>query len=295
MLDYKLLEALAGVIREGGFDKASLALHITQSAVSQRIKALEDQVGSLLVTRSSPPRPTAQGKALLNHFSQVQALESDLKQRLDPESEGDQGFHVLSLGINADSLATWFFPAVNDFLKTCPVLLDLKVDDQDQTHKLLRDGEVAGCISSEPGPVQGCSVIAIGEMNYRMTASPRFADRYFPGGFDPDRAKTAPAVVFNRKDDLHLTFFRQYGSGSIKDLPIHYLPSSERFVQAILDGVAYGMVPDLQARDHLAKGRLVDLVPDGHIRVPLYWHRWNLKARLLDEFSNIIVKNAAIC
>lgn len=293
MLDYKLLHALAAVVREGGFDRAAQRLNITQSAVSQRVKLLEDQLGSLLVTRTSPPLPTAEGRILLKHFSQVQGLEKDLEQRL--KGPDASGFQVLSLGINADSLATWFFPSVRQLLRSCPVLLDLKVDDQDQTHKLLRDGDVAGCISSEPAPVQGCSVRFIGEMNYRLTASRDFAARHFSRGIDPENLRRAPAVIFNRKDDLHSRFFRQVLGLCPENIPVLYVPSSEQFVQVILDGLAYGMVPDLQGRAHLDQGDLIDLDPDHHIRVPLYWHRWNLNTSLLDEFSSAIVKNAVIC
>ncbi|MBU0972533.1 MAG: LysR family transcriptional regulator ArgP [Proteobacteria bacterium] len=303
MLDYKLLQALANVVQEGGFDKASQRLNLTQSAVSQRIKLLEDQVGTLLVTRTIPPMPTTQGKLLLKHYLQVQSLEADLEGNLIPLAR--ENFHLFSLGINADSLATWFYPAITSFLEENRVLLDLKVDDQEQTHKLLRNGEVSGCISSENTPVQGCSVTSIGTMNYRMVAAPRFLTAHFPRGVEKDRLRTAPGVVFNRKDDLHARFLntifqtplseKSTSENFFKNIPIHYLPSPEKFVDLILAGLAYGMVPDLQGLPHIKSGHLIDLVPETHIGVDLYWHRWNLKSLLLDEFSKAIVKNAVIC
>ncbi|MCP4721469.1 MAG: LysR family transcriptional regulator ArgP [Desulfobacteraceae bacterium] len=298
MFDYKLLQALANVIQEGGFDKASQKLNITQSAVSQRIKLLEDQVGKLLVTRTIPPVPTTQGKSLLKHYIQVQSLEADLELTLKPMAR--ENFQVFPLGINADSLSTWFFPAINSFLGENRVLLDLKVDDQEQTHKLLRNGEVAGCISSENTPVQGCSVTPIGTMNYRMAATPQFMEKHFPRGLGKECLKTAPAVIYNRKDDLHARFLKTCFQESvhqkiIQKIPIHYVPSPEKFVGLILNGLAYGMVPDLQGLAHIKTGRLMDLAPDTHIGVDLYWHRWNLSSILLDEFSKAIVKNAVIC
>ncbi len=298
MLDYKLLQALANVIQEGGFDKAAQRLNLTQSAVSQRIKLLEDQVGKLLVTRTVPPAPTAEGKNLLKHYLQVQSLEADLELSLKPLA--GENFQVFALGINADSLTTWFFPAINSFLGENRVLLDLKVDDQEQTHKLLRNGEVSGCISSENTPVQGCSVTPIGTMNYRMVATPKFMGIHFPQGIGKDCLKTAPAVIYNRKDDLHARFLKTYFKKSanqkfIQKIPTHYLPSPEKFVGLILDGLAYGMVPDLQGLAHIKTGQLIDLAPDTHIGVDLYWHRWNLSSQLLDEFSKAIVKNAVIC
>jgi LysR family transcriptional regulator (chromosome initiation inhibitor) len=298
MLDYKLLQALAIVIQEGGFDKAAQLLNITQSAVSQRIKLLEDQLGTLLVTRTVPPAPTHEGKKLLKHYVQVQSLEADLEQSLVPRDR--EGVQVFALGINADSLATWFFPAITGFLAENRVVLDLKVDDQAQTHKLLKNGEVAGCISAEKIPVQGCSVHPIGTMVYRMMATPEFERAYFPQGFGKNGLETVPAVLYNRRDDLHARFLNANGHGEVLEpgnqkIPIHYVPSSEKFVDLILDGIAYGMVPDLQAAAHIKTGRLVDLVPHFHLKVDLYWHRWNLSSRLLDEFSKAIVKNAVIC
>ncbi len=294
MWDYKLLQALDMVVREGGFDKAARRLHITQSAVSQRIKALEEQTGRLLVTRSLPPGATATGKALLKHLLQVQSLEADLDRAVNgPETQGNR---IFSLGINADSLATWFLPAVQEFVETHGILLDLKVDDQDLTHKLLRDGEVAGCISSEKQPVQGCRVGFIGTMFYDLVATPEFARRYFSKGFTTEAVASAPSVIYNRKDDLHDRYLKiVWPETPIPAYPIHYVPSSDPFVQMVAQGLAYGMVPRLQAAPFMADGRLIPVGPLEGLGVDLYWHRWNLASGLLDEFSRVIVERAVIC
>lgn len=296
MLDYKLLDALAHVIREGGFDKAAKALNITQSAVSQRIRLLEDMTGMVLLTRSLPPVPTPGGTSLLKHYIRVRHLESDLLGQLNLETGSE--FRSLPLGINADSLSTWFYPAVNEFLDKGKILLDLRVDDQDETHKLLRSGEVLGCISSEQHPVQGCKVEFIGTMCYRMVATPEFRARYFSRGLDQKSLPFAPAVIYNHKDDLHAKFLaKTFDSDQpgINELPVHFIPSPEQFVGIIQEGRAYGMVPDLQSARSLEAGELVDLEPGCRVDVDLYWHRWNISSSLLDEFSKAIVKNAVIC
>ncbi len=171
MFDYRLLSALAAVIDEGGFDRAASALGLTQSAVSQRIKLLEDRLGQLLLIRATPPRPTPAGQALLKHFRQVRLLENDLPLALLPET--DQRPTPLPLGINADTLATWFWPAISPFLQKHAVLLDLRVDDQDVTHRMLRDGEVVGCVSASERPMQGCRARYLGTMDYRLRPGSR--------------------------------------------------------------------------------------------------------------------------
>ncbi|RLC00019.1 MAG: LysR family transcriptional regulator ArgP [Deltaproteobacteria bacterium] len=293
MFDYKLLEALACVVHEQGFDKASGKLHITQSAVSQRIKLLEDQVGQVLVTRTAPPKATRDGKRLLKHYMQVKSLEADLEQSM--ETKGKKHFQVFPIGINADSLATWFFPAISTFLRDHKILLDLKVDDQNETHKMLRNGEVAGCISSEKTSVQGCRVTALGTMTYRLAATNHFVKEYFPQGLDELSVQTAPAVIFNRKDDLHAKCFKKRFKTHIMNIPVNYVPSSEKFAWMIMDGLAYGMIPDLQGLEHIKSGLLVDIAPTCHIGVKLYWHRWSLSSRFLDDFSRAIEKNEVIC
>ena len=56
MLDYAALSALVSVVREGSFERAARALHVTPSAISQRIRLLEERVGCTLVVRGQPCR-----------------------------------------------------------------------------------------------------------------------------------------------------------------------------------------------------------------------------------------------
>ncbi len=292
MLDYKLIEAIAMVIEEGGFDKAAQKLNLTQSAVSQRVRMLEEQTGRILLTRSNPPVPTPAGRQFLKHFLQVKRLEDDLGSILS--SATDKKTESLSIGLNADSLETWFVDAIDPFLKDNPITLDIKVDDQEETHKMLKNGEVAGCISSRKMPVQGCTVTHIGTMTYRLVATPCFINYFFPEGLTPEAVKYAPAVIFNRKDNLHSTLLEKIFNKLIKDIPAHYIPSTEKFAEFILNGHAYGVIPDEQSKELIRQGRFVDLAPEIYIPVDLYWHCWNLKSELLDKFTTSLTRGFEI-
>lgn len=284
MYDYKLLEALATVLSEGGFDKASEKLNITQSAVSQRIKLLEEQTGLILITRSTPPKPTEPGVFLLKHHQMVSQLETDLNEKLNFRSEGTTS---IAVGINADSLATWFQQAIGAFLKKSNITLDLYVDDQDQTHKLLKEGIVTGCVSSYEKTVQGCNTTYIGDMEYRMAATPSFKERFFKDGFSIKAVKEAPAVIFNRKDDLHNRFLLRLLK-DIPEYPRHYVPSSESFAGFIIEGLGYGMIPLLQSKELFENGDLVELIPEQRIKVKLFWHCWNLKSQILKDITTVL-------
>ena len=290
MLDYKLVEALALVAQGGGFDKAAKELSITQSAVSQRVKLLEEQMGQILVARTTPPRLTSTGRNLLKHYLQVKRLEDDLFGEIGQQV--GKGYAPIAVALNADSLATWFLEAIKSFVVNGAVLLDIRVDDQEQTHQLLRDGEVLGCISTKDQSLQGCRIDYLGQMNYQMLATPEFAQKWFPSGLTLAGVCNAPAIIFNRKDELHHKLFDRV-FGQVPDyIPASYVPSAEKFVDFITMGLGYGMLPRQQSERFTGDGRLVDLAPGCNISVKLYWHCWNIKSKLLAQFTRQLILGA---
>lgn len=292
MLDYKLVAAIAAVIEEGGFDKAARRLHITQSAVSQRIKLLEEQYGQILLQRTTPPSPTRSGIDLLRHYHQVQHLEQDLVART--ALSRPQEFASLAVAINADTLATWFLPAILPFLNKQRVVLDLHIDDQDQTHKLLQEGKVLGCITTRDTSLQGCRIIPLGIMEYRFYCTPAFANTWFPQGFlHTEAAAKAPYIRFNRKDGLNDQLLRKVFPIPPKDIPTFFVPSSEMLVQFIREGLCYGVLPEQQGRSLQECGDLIDPAPGNYIEVELFWHCWNLRSELLESFTARLTKEVA--
>jgi LysR family transcriptional regulator (chromosome initiation inhibitor) len=290
MFDYKLIEALGMVAQEGGFDKAARVLCITQSAVSQRVKLLEEHTGQVLIARTTPPQATSAGQKLLKHYLQVKRLEDDLMGEIgEPDNKG---FASIAVGINADSLAIWLLDAIKTFLLEERVLLDIRVDDQEQTHRLLKDGEVMGCISTQKRAMQGCRIEYLGCMNYHMVAAPGFAARYFPNGLTIEDVRRAPALIFDRKDELlHKLLHQSLGEVPVS-IPTHYVPSVEKYAEFITLGLAYGMIPDQQSTPLLRNDQIVDLSPECSVPVKLYWHCWSLKSNLLNKFTQQLTLKA---
>lgn len=289
MLDYKLLQALAAVVDQGGFERAAAALHLTQPAVSQRVKMLEEQAGQVLLVRSHPPKPTSAGMRFLKHYRQVCRLEDDLG--ADFMAAGSGEYTTLSVGINADSLVTWFLPAVEDFLSCDRILLDLRAEDQDQTHTLLKDGDVLGCISSRDEPFQGCRMQYLGDMPYGLFISPESYERWFASGVNVETMSRAPMLIFNRKDELHVQLFED-AFGCQPDLKPFYAPSSSRFADFAAAGLACGMLPPQQYQPYVDQGRLVDVMNGRRVVVSLYWHCWNIDSPALKRFSDALVSGA---
>ncbi len=134
MIDPAQLAALAAVHRRGSFELAAADLHITPSAVSQRIKALEERAGTLLIRRGQPCTATPPGLRLIRHHDEIALLETTLAQDLPGLAAGPA---TLRIAVNADSLATWVIPAL---AATEGLLFDLVIDDQDVSQDWLRRG-----------------------------------------------------------------------------------------------------------------------------------------------------------
>ncbi|MCM0611288.1 LysR family transcriptional regulator ArgP [Marinobacter sediminum] len=283
MLDYKLLEALATVIECGGFERAGAALGLTQSAVSQRIRTLEIRLGQPVLVRSPTIKATLAGQRLLNHVQQVQLLERDLSQSIPSLSEPAAR---LRIALNADSLATWWASAISRFCREESLLLDMVIEDQDIGLRRMREGDVAACLCSSPHPVAGARCVPLGSMTYLPLATPDYVRRHFPDGFNETNLETAPAIVFGPHDQLQHRFLAQCGyHGSV---PYHLCPSSEGFVKLALAGMGYGMIPELQARDEVQAGKLVNIGPRQSLQVQLYWHFWRHGGGIMDRMTQTL-------
>ncbi|WP_339845067.1 LysR family transcriptional regulator ArgP [uncultured Halopseudomonas sp.] len=286
MFDYKLLEALAAVVEQGGFERAAQVLGLSQSAVSQRVKLLESRVGAPVLLRISPPLATPAGQRLLNHAQQVKLLERDLHQDL-PMVGGEQGPTRLRIALNADSLATWWAPAVADFCAREQMLVDMVTDDQEVVLRRMRAGDVAACVCATSEPVAGARSMALGSMRYLAVASPAVLFREPPAPTDPAAVlRSLPAVVFGPDDQLQHRFLREVGH--IGDFQHHLCPSSEGFVRMLCAGMGWGMVPALQIQSQLRSGALREVLPGRHVDVPLFWHYWRNGGRLLEALTRCL-------
>lgn len=277
------LATLLALVSEGSFETAAARLHVTPSAVSQRVKAMEQTCGRVLVQRTTPIRLTDAGDVLLRYARQVELLEADAVRELQ-EGISDGDSFLVSLAVNGDSLATWFLDALAGLGERLGVAFDLHREDQEHTTRLLRAGTVMAAVTSTREPVQGCVTEALGQMRYLAVATPRFIARWLPESPGLTDLPQAPVVAFERNDDLQESFLRDHtGTGSSG--PTHYIPTSNDFVRAILLGFGWGMLPEQQCADEIAAGRLVDFAPELAVDVPLYWQRWNLSSPLLDAVS----------
>jgi len=294
MLDYLSLATLAAVVRESGFERAAAVLGVTPSAVSQRVRALEERVGATLVVRSQPPVPTEAGARLCAHVERVRLLEGELVATLPAlagSTAGDGGPVTLRVAVNADSLGSWFLPAAARFAERTGALLDFVLEGEEHTAERLRSGEVLAAVTADPVPVPGCRTRPLGALRYVATASPAYLHRHFADGVDAAALARAPVLRFDRKDMLQVRWARE-AFGVVLDAPTHWVPSTQGFLDASLAGLGWTLNPLALAGPHLVAGRLVELAPGRPLDVLLHWQHARLGARLLDALTREVAAEA---
>ncbi|WP_369746121.1 LysR family transcriptional regulator ArgP [Paenarthrobacter sp. AMU7] len=288
------LLTFATVLSEGTLDAAARLLHITPSAVSQRLKALEQSAGRVLLQRSNPAKATEAGEVVLRLARQVAQLEADAGRELGLGADGAQ--LAVPIVVNADSLAVWFLQALAGVPDDLNVTFDLHRDDEQHSTSLLRSGTVMAAVTATPEPVQGCRVESLGIMRYRAVAAPDYVDRWFPDfprGLDGEALNAAPTVDFDRKDTYQWAFVQSWPGAAGKPVtegrgPRHYVPASHDFGDAIRLGLGWGLIPEVQCGPDIADGRLIELAPERPFDVPLYWQRWKTASRVLDVLSDTV-------
>ena len=288
MLDYTSLFALAAVVREGSFERAARMMNVTPSAVSQRIRLLEERQGCALVVRGQPCEATETGRRLCQHIDRVSLLEHELQADMPSFLQAEPASISIPLAVNADSLATWFMPAAIAFGKDNRALLQIAVDDEGHTAQWLRSGQVLAAVTATEAPAAGCNSLPLGAIRYVAAASPAFLARYFPEEVDTVSLAMAPSLMFNAKDELQQRWVEQY-FGSTVPMLRHTLPSPQAFVAAALGGLGWAVHPHALVREHLESGALVELKPDSPLDVPLYWQHARMASSLLRDLTRSAV------
>ena len=276
------LETLLAIVDEGSFEIAAAVLGVSPSAVSQRIKALEKDVGRVLVRRTSPATATDAGEVLVQAARRMALLQAETNAQLSGRLERVP----LSVAVNADSLATWFRPVLRDVAGFGHATLRLRIEDEAHTLTLLRRGDVLGAVTRESRPVSGCDTVPLGLVRYRAVATPELAARY-PG---PDFSRM-PTLRYGPGDALQAADLEQRLGSNDQRPRMSEIPSSEALARATLRGLGWGLMSELQADIHLRRGDLVTL-DDRIIDVPLHWQRWRLESELLEKLTDSVLAAA---
>lgn len=292
--DYDSLVSLAAVVREGSFDGAAKSLNVTQSAVSQRIKQLEDKIGSVLVVRGRPCVPTEAGLQLCQHVEQVSLLQYELSDRLGKLIDrGETSAATIRIAVNNDSLASWFPAVIRRAAYELNIRFDIIPDDQEHTEQSLRSGDALAVVTANERPIPGCKRVSLGAMEYIAVASAKFTKTHFPKGLTIKALENATCLAFNRKDTIQEQWMMMCFGEVTKPLT-HFVPSYEGYLSCCLNGTGWGIVPEIAGLPHLESGALVHLMPEKKIEISLHWQSSTQSSEILRRLGQLVEEEARL-
>ena len=291
-LSYELLDALSAVVRNGSFAAAAEHLGVSQSAVSQRVKLLEERAGTPLVLRGRPCDATQTGALLCRHLDDVRLLEHDLLSALPHVGAAASERPVaVRLAVNSDSLASWFPEVVCKAGSELGLRLTVVRDDQEHTVEMLRSGEAMAAVTTEGARINGFRKTSLGSLDFLAVCAPQFHSEHFAGGVTSEALSRAPSLLFDSKDRL-LYGWAQALLGETLQLNAHWLPDLHGQIRTLAAGGAWGIMPRHLISEGLAAGNLRELVQDRPYPVPLYWQYSATSGRVLRDLAGIVRRTA---
>jgi LysR family transcriptional regulator (chromosome initiation inhibitor) len=196
----------------------------------------------------------------------------------------------IPLAVNADSLGTWMIPALSQVASIAT--FEIHREDEEYSTGLLHDGTVMAAVTSAAQPVPGCRSIRLGKMRYRPLATAGFIERWLPNGPTAKDLSAAPVVMFDRKDEMQSRYIRRHVRNGTEP-PRHYVPSTADFASAVLSGMGWGYISDIQAETFGQNHELYEFDPGSSIEVSLFWQQWKLSSSVLDEVAKAVCDYAA--
>lgn len=285
------MDTLLLVVDEGSFEAAADRLGVSPSAVSQRIKALEADVGRVVVRRTSPVGVTDAGEVLVQTARRMRLLESETDDRL----RGRIGERPVSVGVNADSLGTWFRPVLRQVAEVGGISLELNLEDEQHSLAMLRRGDCMGVVTAEAEPVAGCVVEELGSLHYWPVGAPDLAveleaARTVRG---EDAWASLPLLVIGPHDRMTDGVLEPRGVTPRPGRRVSRIPSFEGLNDAVVAGLGWTLVPVASAQPYVDAGTMVRLAEDV-IEVPLYWQHWRLESDTLGVLTDAVHAAAAV-
>lgn len=252
-MNFKSLEVFYWVVNLSSFNKAAAKLHTTQPAVSQRIAALESDLGIRALDRTSRAvKPTAKGRVLYGYAERFMALHTEMMMTV-AEERAISG--VIRLGVAETIVHTWLVEFLEQCRKRFPhVTIDFTVDITPTLRNELKSGELD--MAFLLGSQQDAELVEAPLCSYELNF---ISAPFLKVGKEPlSNASIAaqPLITFPKR-----TYPYTYLSQELTT-PDHGAPriftnwSLSTIVRMTEDGYGIGVVPRLAVLKELEQGRL---------------------------------------
>lgn len=277
------MRAFCRIVELGSFTRAAESLGLAKTTVSGQIVALENQLGIKLLHRTTRRvSPTTDGGA---YYERARTVLDDLDE-LESSVSQSRGLARGRVKVEMPSPVGRFLmiPALPAFIARHP-LIHLDVGCSERVVDLVQEGvdcAIRGGLVSTPDLV--CR--AIGRMRFTLCATPGYLAGHPPVQHPRDLARLCfLAFVFPATGRQKVNVLQRDGERFVIDQePTMRFNSGGAYVAAAEVGLGFVAVPTVEARQPLAEGRLVEILPDWRLEdMPMsivYPHSRRLAARV---------------
>jgi DNA-binding transcriptional LysR family regulator len=254
-MDLAQLEVFLAVAREGRFSRAAEKLFRTQSAVSQTIHKLEEELGEPLLDRSSRDGLlTDAGRVLQEYAERLLNLRNDAQEALVELRE----LHKGKLGIAANEFtALYLLPVLGEFRRLHP-MIKIVVQRALGSHipdDVLRHNSELGVLTYDPQEPQLCStVVYLDELIFVVPPSHPLARAQQVSIRQLGAESFVAHIVSSPYREKVIQAFKRHKTPLHMDIELPTLQAIKRFV-AMGNGVA--LLPEISVENELVRGELV--------------------------------------
>lgn len=250
------IEAFMAIVRQGTVHGAAREIGLSQTGVTQRIRALEKDLGTTLFVRSrTGMRPTAEGEALVRWAQRVGDLEGELLAFMR-RSGAAQAVRVTITGPSSE-MRSRVIPATTALLPDLPGLtLEFDLDDEGAGLNMLKTGAAQLAVIPRDDVVNELDAKLLRPARHVLVGPAAWAKR------DLDEVVASERIIdFNDRDDATFAFLRAHDLLAGARKRRHLVNNPDALADLVAAGLGYSVLAEDFAAPRLRDGSLVDLAP----------------------------------
>lgn len=249
-MNLRFVEAFYWVASLKNVSRAAEKLSITQSAMSSRIAALEEELGVLLLDRRDKQfRLTLAGMRFFNHAQKLLALQRDIKSEMHAAGSNETGPVSVRIGVIESVLHSWLIEWIQHMRKSSSAFeLELTVETTPVLVDHVRRGALDLVFSAVPMVGEGLHSRALPAMEMVFVGHTALHDK---GSYTLEELATMDLLTFQRGSQPHAALMDVFRVADVEPRRVHNISSISAMVQLVEGGLGAATLP-LAAVERLA-------------------------------------------
>lgn len=248
------LQAFIAVTHHKTVHGAAVAIHLSQTGVTQRIRALERKLrASLFVRTRRGMLLTPEGEALLRYCMTIKEFEGEVLAKIQGAALSNE-VHVCITGpssLTDSRLVPQLIPVMKKFPK---LTIQFDVNDIENRHQQLKRGECQFAILQPQDVDREMEVKILKPENYVLVCAPAWRKRKLE-----DIIREEHIIDFDPSDQLSLEYFKHFKLPPYSKQSRHFVNRPEALAQVIIHELGFGLLSTEIAKPYIDSKQLVIL------------------------------------